>query len=105
MKMRDGLRELRAALETIGQAIKHKSIPSPQPRIQRETERKSKPQEKLEWDVRLPPRALEKPARVKTVADPYSDLPQRLRDPAVLRQAIVINEILNKPLALRRRRR
>ena len=105
MKMRDGLRELRAALETIGQAIKHKSMPSPPPRIQRATESRPKPQEKLEWDIRLPPRAPEQPVRVSVVTDPYSDLRQRLRDPAVLRQAIVINEILNKPLALRRRRR
>ena len=104
MKMLDGLRELRAALETIGQAMKHKSPSSSQPTIQRKIERKPEPQEKLKWDVRLPPRALEKPVRMKTVIDPYSDLRRRLRDPAVLRQAIAINEILSKPLALRRRR-
>lgn len=43
--------------------------------------------------------------RSKKKVEPMSPIAASLQDPASIRQAIVVNEVLNKPLSLRRHRR
>lgn len=59
------------------------------------------------WQVHQMPRTRLLPARPEAKPRPAATgraLSEKLRQPGFLRQAVVVNEILNKPLALRPRR-
>lgn len=104
MGMFDRLRKLRDTLKQIGKELQQKAplpaSPPPPPQIRQQTVTAAGQQ--LDWDVRLPKEsgAADKQAK----PDQHHELRGRLHSRAALHQAIVIKEILDRPLALRRRR-